>query len=596
MRLRNTPEPVVHSYAAPDSCAPLPGGVAAGVATGLREGRPEAHGNSSFAHTVRQEDQVPRLSRRRAAVVIGGVAACFAAVGAQLVALALSGRDVVRSSMTRPLSTAFARPDIVDRDGRLLATDVALYSLYADPSRVIDVNEAVETLRTLLPSLDEARIRAGLSDKTRQFLWIKRGLSPKLAQEVHNAGLPGFSFRQELTRAYPLGELAGQIVGSVDVDNKGLSGIERHLDASGLVEPVHGISRSPLRPVRLSLHVGVQYALEEELHSAIADYRAKGASGVVMDANTGEVLAAVSLPVPSTKAGDEAGADERIDKVARGTFELGSVFKIFTVAMALEQGIADPNSLVDVTKPLVEDGYTISDPHPSARPISVRDIFVKSSNVGAGILALEAGSQRQKAFLKNAGVLTALETEAGRVAPARYPAAWGSIETVTVSYGHGVAVSPLQFSAAAAGVLNGGYRVHPTFVLKGDRERAANGAHAHVVSGQTSRQLRSMMRDNVVLPYGTGRLAEVAGYRVGGKTGTAELPGRGGYKKSSVIASFLAAFPMEKPQYVVFVSVFEPKPTRANGGKLAAGRNAAPVAARVISRIGPMLRVPADFQ
>jgi len=372
------------------------------------------------------------------------------------------------------------------------------------------------------------------------------------------------------------------------------------------VEPVQGVTRLNSLPVRLSLDIGTQYALQDELQKAMARYRARGASGVIMEATTGEILAAASLPGVDPMLPREWTSKERRDRLMHGAFELGSVFKLVSVAMALDAGVVRPDTIIDVQNPLVEDGYVIADRHGGNRPLSVKDVFIHSSNVGAGVLALETGTQKQKEFLARLGLLDKLRTEAGPVEPPRAPKRWGRIETITVAYGHGIAVAPLQFAAAAATLLNGGVRVKPTFLRGGAQSANEAGSDEYqqsrtrasssrVISQKTSAQIRQMMRANVTNKHGTGTRADVKGYRVGGKTGTAELPGRGGYIKKSVISSFIAAFPMEAPRYIVLISLFEPKPTPASSYKIVAARNAAPVAGRVISRIRPLLGVRAKF-
>ena len=552
-------------------------------------------------------DRRGRSRRTRAVIILAFVLCGFSLLIGQLVWLALSGQGVRQVSMTRPIATAFARPDIVDRRGRLLATDVSLPSLFADPSRVIDRNVVVEKLRTILPQFNEEKVHRGLREKGRRFMWVRRGLSPRLAQAVHNAGLPGLSFRSELQRAYPMGGLGGFVVGAVDVDNRGVSGIERYLDERKLVEPVHGVAGANGLPVRLSLDLGAQHALRDELSQALKHYGARGATGVVLDVHSGEIIAAST--VPGVKSGRLKGRNDEgaRDTLTQGAFELGSVFKLFSVATALDRGIVRPNSRVDVSRPLIENGYVIKDAYASLGTLSISDIIVRSSNVGAGVVALEAGTDAQQAFLKRAGLLDKLTTEAGPIEAPRAPKTWGRLETITVSYGHGIAVSPLQFAAASAALVNGGTRIVPSFVRDGVMDqvrghKAASvepgedaGTPARVMSAQTSAWIRDMMRKNVTDPHGTGRRADVPGYRVGGKTGTAELPVRGGYSEKAVISSFLAAFPMDAPRYVVLVSLFEPRPTVASGQKISASHNAAPVAGRVISRVGPLLGVRAIF-
>lgn len=544
-----------------------------------------ASGRGEAATGRRRAATGPRL-KLRSLLVAGSMVVAFAAVAGQLVWLAARGGAPRLASITAPSSTSFARPDIVDRNGRLLATDVEVHSLYADPMLVIDRDEVVEKLAGVLPDLDRATLRAGLAEPGRRFVWVRRGLTPALAQTVHNLGLPGLAFRTELKRVYTAGLLAGHALGSVDVDNKGLSGIERAIDDMGAAEAVVGATLTDRAPIVASIDIGVQHALEDELAVAVGRLGAKGAAGVVLDVESGEVLASASLPRVDPFDPAAAQDPDRLDKISAGTYELGSIFKTLTVAMALEGGSVGLDSVVDVTEPLQAGRFTITDLHPAGRPLSVAEVFVRSSNVGAAQLALSAGTERQRDFLGKLGLLAPMATEAGPVAAPQLPRHWDRAETITISYGHGIAVAPLQFAAAAAAVVNGGTRITPTFL-----KRATEMAGERIVSEVTSARIRDLMRRNVVEPGATGRRADAEGYRVGGKTGTAELAVAGGYSKKAVLSSFLAAFPMEAPRYLTLVLLFEPKPTPETGGGVTAGVTAAPVTASLVGRIAPLLGV-----
>jgi len=432
--------------------------------------------------------------------------------------------------------------------------------------------------------MDTNALRNDLSDRNRRFVWIRRGLAPRTAQAVHNLGLPGFDFRRELRRAYPGGKLAGHVLGYVNIDNKGVAGIERYVDEVVGVESVQGATLADRPPVRLSLDIGAQHAVEAELADAMDRYQAQGAAAVVMDVATGEVLASASLP--AVDPGKPNMDQSRLDKISGSTFELGSVFKTLTVAMALDQALVTPETVIDTRHELTSGRFTIKDLHPLRRPLSVAEIFLHSSNVGAAKLALLAGPQRFQDFLRHMQMFDTMKTEAGMMAAPQVPQRWGEIETITASYGHGIAMAPLQFAAAAGAIVNGGRKVMPTFVKK---PADAGVADIPLISAATSDKMRVLMRRNVAEQAGTGKRAEVRGYQVGGKTGTAEMPGVGGYREKAVISSFLAAFPMDAPRYVVFVLIFEPKGTQETGGEVLASRNAAPTAGRIISRIGPLL-------
>lgn len=528
---------------------------------------------------------VPRTRSRALAL---SVVAAFALVAGQLVRLAADGEKpgAVRLSMLSAAPTTLARPDIVDRNGRLLATDVQIPSLYADAALIQDPDETAERMVALFPQHDLRTLRDSLADRTHRFVWLKRGLSPRAAQDIHNLGLPGLQFVNEVRRTYPAGRMAGHILGRVDIDNRGTSGIERHIDETGASEAAHGARLSARAPVRLSLDLGVSHALEDELSAAIKRYDATGAAGLVLDARSGEVVASVSLPGVDPASPDETLDPLRTDKLTAGLFELGSVMKLMTVAMAFEDG-KSPDTLVDTTAPLTAGRFTIEDLHPLGRPMSIAEVFTHSSNVGAGQLALASGAERQKAFLDSLGLWSALRTEAGVGPEPLKPALIGRAEQITMAYGHGLAVTPLQFAAAAASLLNGGTRVTPSFLSA----PSAHGKGDRVISPETSRKLAGLMRLNVTDPSGTGRRADVAGFRVGGKTGTAEMPAAGGYRRKSVIASFLGAFPSDAPRYITLVMLFEPKGQSETGGEITAGRNAAPTTARIIERIAPLLKV-----
>lgn len=511
----------------------------------------------------------------------------FAVLSGQLVWLAVKGQGTPRLSMSEPIARTFARPDIVDRNGRLIATDLEAPSLYADPALILDVDEVAEKLGGLFPDIDQLQLRLLLADKSRRFVWLRRGLSPRVAQRVHDLGLPGLAFRREQKRSYPLGRLAGHILGAVNVDNRGLSGIEKFIDETIGVEAVLGGKPSAKIPVQLALDIGVQYALEDELVDAVQRYTAAGAAGIVMDAANGEIIAAASVPDLDPAQPAQALEAARLDKNLSSTFELGSIFKLATIAQALDDRAATPDTVIDVRAPLWIGRHQIRDLHPAGRPLSVRDIFVQSSNVGAARLALEAGADRQRAFLTRIGILKQGSTEAGQLAAANQPKHWGEVETATIAFGHGLAISPMRFTAAAASLLNGGTLVEPTLLRASIAPRPQG---ARVVSAETSAALAALMRRNVTLPTGTGRRAEVAGYEIGGKTGTAEIAVDGKYRGDLVISSFLATFPASHPQYIMLVLLDRPQPSPDSGAQITAGTNAAPTTARIVARIGPLLR------
>lgn len=525
--------------------------------------------------------------RLRMLGVAGGLLIATLALAVQLVRLGISGSTETRSASAEPIARTFSRPDILDRQGRIIANDVPANSLFADPGLVLDRDEAAEKISRTLPGVDSAELRSQLSDKSRRFIWIRRGLAPLEAQRVHDLGLPGLAFRREAKRAYPSGPLVGHIVGQVNPDNRGITGIERFLDEGAGIEAVQGAVTSSAAPVRLSIDLGVQHAVMDELRSAAERYQAAGGAGLVMDAASGEILASASWPAIDPNVPGAHLDKAAPDRLQGGVYELGSIFKALTVAMALDDGLVTLDKSYDVTQPLAIGRHQIRDLHPSGRALTVRDIFIHSSNVGAARIAMEAGTSRQLVFLARMGLTEPIRTEAGPVAPPLLPARWGEIETATIGYGHGLAIAPLQIAAAMATLVNGGRRVAPTYLAQGQGRAAGE----RILSASTSSAMRELMRLNVTMPQGTGRRADVAGYRVGGKTGTAEIPGKGGYQEKSVISSFIGAMPMDAPRYVLLVTLFEPQPADGTKGGITAGLNAAPVAGAIVVRIAPILGI-----
>jgi cell division protein FtsI (penicillin-binding protein 3) len=547
------------------------------------------HGNILIGAGGRPAPRNSGANRRAEAAVNGILFFAFSGIVAQLLLLSVGRHTDITLAVSEPVAaTSFSRPDIVDRNGRLLATDLEAPSIFADAGLVLDRDEVVEKLATVLPDLNAGELLRALSDKNRRFVWVRRGVSPSIAQKVHDLGLPGVSFRYELKRAYPGGMLAGHVLGYTDVDNRGVTGIERYIDDKVGVDPIHSAVLSSRPPVRLSLDIGVQHALEDELDDAVRRYQTEGAAGVVLNIKTGEILASASLPRVDPTWPTQALDDKHIDRMTGGTYELGSVFKTLTLAMAFDEGLARPDSVLDVRQPLEAGRFTVTDLHPSNRPLTVTEVFTHSSNVGAGMLALQAGPERLRGFLHKVGVLEQMQTEEGAVATPQVPSNWNRAATITASFGHGIAVAPLQFAAAAATILNNGKTVHPTFLRKFD---AGTADGRPVVTATTSRQMAELMRLNVTNRDGTGGKADVPGYRVGGKTGTADVAGKGGYTSNSVISSFLGAFPTDEPQYLTFVMLFEPKGVADTGGHRTAGTNAAPVTGRLIARIAAQLGV-----
>lgn len=533
--------------------------------------------------------------QNRLRLVVFGFSLCFAIIAGRLVELSLLRGLFIDSQVRVARETRLPRPDIVDRNGVLLATDIKVYSLFANPRKIIDVDEAVELLTAVLPKLDVGKLTRQLSNRKRAFVWIKREVSPALKNEVYNQGIPGIGFRKETLRVYPNGRLAAHVLGYVDVDSHGIAGMEKYLDDRGalytasLADPV----KKANMPAVLSIDSKVQHAVTDELAKAISHFKAKAGAGIVMDVNTGEIIAMVSLPDYNPNQPVGAQNPLAINRVTTGVYELGSVIKAVTFAMAFDAGVMTMNSRYDARFPLKVGRSKIHDFHAQRRILTVPEVFLHSSNIGTARMALDVGMARHQAFLRKAGMFDRLIAELPEAAAPILPKRWGKITTVTAAFGHGFAVQPLQGVTVASAIVNGGHLIPPTFLKRG--REAAMGLSVPLIKPQTSEKMRYLFRLNA--QKGTARKADklAAGYRIGGKTGTAEKVVKGRYSKDHRLNSFIGAFPMEKPKYSVLVMLDEPQPLKETFGYATSGWNAVPTAGKVIARIAPLLGINPDL-
>jgi cell division protein FtsI (penicillin-binding protein 3) len=542
----------------------------------------EAARRSSLAKPQRSPD----LMRRRIRIAIGFFSLAY---------LVLVGR-LVMFGMMPPTSGAggdpnaglgTGRPDLVDRNGEILATDIKMSSLYGEPRNIYDPDEAAESIHGVLPDLNVDVLRKKLTGNA-GFVWLKRELTPFQQQKIHALGIPGIGFLTENKRFYPGGPTASHLVGLVNVDNQGIAGIEKYVDDHWLRD-LHaaGFARGEdLAPVKLSIDLRVQHILRDELQHGIENYHAIAASGVVINVHTGEVMAMSSLPDFDPNNPYNALEPYRLNRISAGAYELGSVFKSFTFAMAFDSGKVSMNDTVDASHPLRFGKFAIHDFHAKNRVLTVPEVFTYSSNIGAARMALKVGAEGQQEYLRRLGLLDKVKTELPEVAAPIMPRRWADITTATVAFGHGVAVTPLQVAVADAALVNGGKLIPPTFMPRTEEE--ADKLAVQVVKPSTSADLRYLFALNV--EKGSGTRAAVSGYNVGGKTGTAEKVEHGHYSATKRLNSFLAAFPIDDPQYVVLIVIDEPKPEKEGAGATA-GVNAAPMVAGVIRRAAAILGV-----
>jgi len=542
-----------------------------------------------MTHESGEEKLTARNARRplelaRTRLIVAGTifALCFVVLGSRLVQLSVFGDEthVTQKAHEERALLTLKRADITDRNGILLATNLPSQSLYVDPSRVLDAGEAARKITAVLPETNHDEIFRKSRAKG-NFHWIQRHLTPKQIYAVNRLGLPGFDFRREEQRVYPHGGMFVHTLGFAGVDNNGLAGLEaaRNDQLKTLAKNHHG-------PLVTSLDSRVQHIVKAELTAAMEEFDAKGAAGIVIDVYTGEVLALSSLPDFNPHEFKSSNSGARFNRATLGVYELGSTFKAFTTAMALEYGVVDLRDRYDATKPLKVARFTIRDIHPQNRWLDIPEIFVHSSNIGAAQMARDVGAERQRAFLERLGLLAPLTFELSENGRPLAPRQWREINTMTIGFGHGIAVTPLHLITGFATMVNGGIHRPPTLL-----KRIGEIPGTRVMAEETSHAMRALMR--MVVRDGTGKKAEVEGYLVGGKTGTAEKAIAGGYKKNALITTFVGAFPMDSPRYAVLAMLDEPRGTKATHGHAGAGWNATPVVGRIISKIAPTLGVMA---
>jgi cell division protein FtsI (penicillin-binding protein 3) len=531
-------------------------------------------------------------ARARVGLAILAFAAVYSVIGVRLVMFAVVPESHFVQRGASKDAVATARPDIIDRNGMILATDVRAPSLFAEPRKIIDVDESVELLTAVLPDLDATEMRDRIGSR-KGFVWLKREITPKQRGEIYKLGLPGVGFLAENKRVYPNSAEVSHLIGHVNIDNQGIAGIEKWVDGHGL-QALHlaGLASDRLqKPIELAVDLRVQHALRDELIFAAEKYKVKAAAGLVVDVNTGEIISMVSLPDYDPNSPKQANDPMRINRLTTGVYELGSTFKALTLAMAFDSGKVNLNSTFDAHGPMHYGRFIIHDDHAQNRILTVPEIFTYSSNIGAAKIALSMGVEYHKWFLRKMGLLERLRTELPESAEPLWPKHWGELNTVTVAFGHGIAVAPLQAVEAINALVNGGYLIPPTF-MKRSKEDAMKLAKV-VLKPETSEKMRYVMRLNA--EKGTAKKADVPGYYVGGKTGTSEKVINGRYSHGRVLNTFTAILPADKPRFQIMIILDEPQPLPETFGFQTSGWNAVPTAGRVIARIAPMLGVEPRF-
>jgi cell division protein FtsI (penicillin-binding protein 3) len=548
--------------------------------------------------------EAPERSRARAERRLRFTAACFmlgfATVVFKMGAIAASEAREPSTAGVAGAGIVNARADITDRTGRVLATNVTATALYAQPHLMLDPVAAAEGLARIFPDMEAETWKRRFTSGSK-FFWLKGNISPEQQQAVHDLGEPGLLFGRREMRLYPNGPLAAHVLGGARYGEQdvraaeivGVAGVEKHFDAY-LADP-----EGAGTPLRLSIDLPVQAAVEKVLDGGMRLMGAQGATAVLMDVDTGEIVALASLPdfdpndrpQPATE-GDPA-ASPLFNRAVQGVYELGSTFKIFTTAQSLELGLTNASTMIDTRGPMRQGRHTIRDFRNYGPRLSVTDVIRKSSNIGTARMALDIGGARQRSFLESLGFFepTPLElVEAAGARPIVPPTRWPDITTMTVSYGHGLSASPTHLAAAYASLLNGGTRVTPTLVA----QSAPPAPGPRIVSARVSAESRYMLRQVVI--DGTASMGEVAGYHVGGKTGTADKPKHtGGYWDDKVISTFASVFPAHDPEYVLVVTLDEPEIFAAGEDRRTAGWTVVPVSSEIVRRVAPLLGMRPDY-
>lgn len=532
------------------------------------------------------------LTRNRIRWVILALVLVFGLVGARLVQLGSVVNDQTIEGQARDVITA-TRPPILDRNGLEMAVDIRVPSLYAEPRRIIDVDEAVEKLRGVLPDIDKEWLRKRLTGD-KGFVWVKRELSPAVQDRILRLGIPGLDFLTESKRFYPGGSEAAHILGAVNIDNQGIAGIERNMDSESvaLLQSI-GLARDQaLAPVSLSVDLRVQHAMREQLADSLVRYQAVAAAGVMLDVRTGEVIAMVSLPDFDPNDPATALLEGRMNRITAGKFELGSTMKTVTAAGALDSGKVRITDSFDARFGVRFGRFTIDDFHGKHRILTLPEVYKYSSNIGTIHMMQAMGKDDFRAFLTRIGFDAPLPIELPEKTRSSIPAKFSEIVAATASFGHGMSITPLHMTAAMAAFVNDGNYVPPTMYKRTVDE--ARGMYVPVIQPSTSRYIRYLMRLNALEGSGT-RMNKIAdGYRIGGKTGTAEKVIKGRYAKDLNMNVFASAFPLDDPRYAMLIIVDEAKRENAQSG-LTAGWNAGEVTGRIVAQVAPMLGIAPDF-
>ena len=533
-----------------------------------------------FRFSDKHSSQTLEAGKGRLLLTMLGFCAAFLIVGVRLCDVSLRGvsAEIRREEkpQTRAVEIKMERADITDRNGVVLATSLPSADLYIDTDNLKKPETLAAALAETLPDVKYKPLLKKLKSG-KKFVYVKRNLIPRDLYEANRLGFPQLNFETKEMRIYPQGALFAHVLGSTDIDNNGISGIEKAFNKK--------LSQDK-ENIRLSLDVGIQSSIRTVLMENIEKYSAEGAAAILMNAKTGEIVSMVSLPDYDPNNLKNAAKNQMFNAATLGVYEVGSVMKMFNTAIGLETKKIKATDTIDASRPVVLANYTIQDVPKLRRELSVPEIMIHSSNIGSAKIALAVGAEKQREYLKKFGFFNAPQIELPEKGRPLYPSTWRDVSTATIGYGYGLSVSPLHVVAAAAAVVNGGVYHAPTLLSR--RFNQENIGH-RVISDKTSRTMRAIMREVVI--KGSGRRANVAGFEVGGKTGSARKLVNGKYVEGSLRTSFLSAFPMDDPQYVLMVMLDSPKKIKETYYLNTAAWNAVPTAEQIITTVAPQLGI-----
>ena len=509
----------------------------------------------------------------------------FTIIGYRTISLASINKENVSNTAYKSIeNNSFQkslRGNIYDRNKKILATSISTLNLNINPQEILDKKQTITKLIKIFPRLKEEDLLEKLNSN-KKHVNLLREISPREYVGLLNAGIEGLKIESKNKRIYPNNTLASHILGATDIDGKGIAGVEKKFDS----QLQNGSD------VTLSIHAGIQHITRTLLLDQIKKFEAKGGAGIIMNAKNGELFSIVSLPDYNANNYNSILNENLFNKATKGTYELGSTLKLITAAIAFESNLINENDVFDVSKPLKVSSKIINDFHPLNYAINIPEVIVHSSNIGSAKIAEKFGSSTQFKYLRSLGLMNKLSLEIPELGKPQVLMDKKVLSTMTISYGHGISITPMHLASATATIVNNGVKVEPT-LIKGKAEKK----NELIISKETSIKMKSIMRLVVSNKNGTAKKAEAPGYLIGGKTGTAEkINPSGGYLKKENIVAFTGAFPMNDPKFILTIMIDNPKGQKFSYGYRTAGWVVAPVVKQLVTRVAPILGIKPQLE